>query len=68
MPSFPQPATVAEAEKIQDELRAALIVGSAPIELPRTVVGLDVTYEVGSARAVAAAVVVDASDWPTAST
>jgi deoxyribonuclease V len=59
MPSFPQPATVAEAERIQDELRAGLIVGSAPIELPRTVVGLDVTYEVGSARAVAAAVVVD---------
>lgn len=53
------PADVAEAEQIQDELRSLLIVPSEPIDIPRTVVGLDVTYEVGSQRAVAAAVVVD---------
>ncbi|WP_250035103.1 endonuclease V [Paractinoplanes maris] len=36
-----------------------MVVPSSPIPWPRTVVGLDVTYEVGSDRAVAAAVVVD---------
>ncbi|WP_127507642.1 endonuclease V [Actinoplanes solisilvae] len=50
---------VAEAERIQAELRRQLIVPEGKIELPRTVVGLDVTYEVDSDRAVAAAVVVD---------
>jgi len=50
---------VAEAELIQGELRRRLVIPKARIELPRTVVGLDVTYEVGSDRAVAAAVVVD---------
>ncbi|WP_250008813.1 endonuclease V [Actinoplanes sp. M2I2] len=59
MPSFRQPADAAEAELIQDELRERLVLPSAPIALPRTVVGLDVTYAVGSSRAVAAAVVVD---------
>ena len=59
MPTFRLPADVAEAEQIQDELREWLVVTSEPIPLPRTVVGLDVTYEVDSDRAIAAAVVVD---------
>jgi deoxyribonuclease V len=42
-----------------ERLRERLIIPEGPVELPPTVVGLDVTYEVGSDRAVAAAVVVD---------
>ncbi|MBU2665153.1 endonuclease V [Actinoplanes bogorensis] len=48
-----------EAFRVQDELRARLVIPSEPVAVPPTVVGLDVTYEVGSDRAVAAAVVVD---------
>ncbi|WP_260416954.1 endonuclease V [Paractinoplanes abujensis] len=40
-------------------MRQRVVRTSAPIALPRTVTGLDVTYETGSDRAVAAAVVVD---------
>ncbi|MCO8269440.1 endonuclease V [Actinoplanes sp. TRM 88003] len=52
-----QPTTAAEAEAIQDSLRSRLIIPASPVDLPPTVVGLDVTY--GEQRAVAAAVVVD---------
>ncbi|WP_438871461.1 endonuclease V [Paractinoplanes lichenicola] len=48
-----------EAERLQDELKESVVRTSAPIEPPRTVTGLDVTYDTGSDRAVAAAVVVD---------
>ncbi|MET0492787.1 MAG: endonuclease V [Actinoplanes sp.] len=56
VPTFRVPSDVADAESIQDELRKHLIVPSSPIEEPRTAVGVDVTYEVNSDRAMAAAV------------
>ncbi|WP_307872657.1 endonuclease V [Paractinoplanes ovalisporus] len=48
-----------DALRRQDELRERLEIPSGPVPTPPEVVGLDVTYEEGSERAVAAAVVVD---------
>jgi len=48
-----------DAIEIQDRLRERLVLPAARIALPRFVTGLDVTYESGSSRAVAAAVVID---------
>ena len=48
-----------EAERIQEELRGRLVIPAGPVTLPETVTGLDISYEVGSARAVAAAVVLE---------
>ena len=55
------PADVAEAELIQAGLRERLVFPDGPIEPPATVTGLDISYAVGSRRAVAAAVTVDVS-------
>jgi len=55
------PADVAEAELIQAGLRERLVFPAGPIEPPATVTGLDISYEVGSRRAVAAAVTVEVS-------
>jgi deoxyribonuclease V len=52
---------VADAEAVQRELAAQVRIPRAPVPAPATVAGLDVSYEVGSDRAVAAAVVVDAA-------
>jgi len=53
------PADVAEAELIQAGLRERLVLPGGPIEPPATVTGLDISYAVGSRRAVAAAVTVE---------
>ncbi|GIE98585.1 endonuclease V [Paractinoplanes rishiriensis] len=50
-----------EAERVQDELRTRLVLPAGRGPLPGTVVGLDVTYDTGSDRAVAAAVLVEVS-------
>jgi deoxyribonuclease V len=51
---------VAEAESIQAGLRERLVFPAGPISPPATVTGLDISYAVGSRRAVAAAVTVEA--------
>jgi deoxyribonuclease V len=56
---FEMPADAADGERIQDELRERLILPQAPIEPPATVTGVDISYAVGSRRAVAAAVTVE---------
>jgi deoxyribonuclease V len=56
---FEMPADPDEAIDIQDRLRRRLVLPAARVALPRFVTGLDVTYDSGSSRAVAAAVVVD---------
>ncbi|MCU7727636.1 endonuclease V [Actinoplanes sp. KI2] len=53
------PADVADAERIQAELRDRLVLPDDPIEPPATVTGLDISYAIGSDRAVAAAVTVE---------
>jgi deoxyribonuclease V len=53
------PADAAEAESIQAGLRERLVFPSGPIAPPATVTGLDISYAVGSRRAVAAAVTVE---------
>jgi deoxyribonuclease V len=53
------PADAAEAERIQADLRDRLVLPDGPIEPPATVTGLDISYAVGSDRAVAAAVTVE---------
>lgn len=53
------PTDPAEATRLQESLRSRVIIPSGRIALPATVVGLDVTYPVGSPLAVAAAVVID---------
>jgi deoxyribonuclease V len=53
---------VEDAERVQAELAALVDVPEAPVPPPLTVAGLDVSYEVGSDRVVAAAVLVDAAD------
>ena len=56
----PWPRTVAEAEAVQEALRARLVAGGpGPAEL-RTAAGLDVAYEKGGDGLVAAVVVLDA--------
>jgi deoxyribonuclease V len=55
------PADEAEAELIQTGLRERLVLPDGPIEPPATVTGLDISYAVGSRRAVAAAVTVEVS-------
>jgi len=52
---------VAEAELIQAGLRERLVFPAGPIEPPATVTGLDISYAVGSRRAVAAAVTIELS-------
>lgn len=54
------PGSVADAERIQRELAARVVVPADRVVAPRVVVGLDVSYVVGSDRVAAAAVVVDA--------
>ncbi len=51
---------VEDAERVQRELAARVVVPSGPAPAPRVVVGLDVSYVVGSDRVAAAAVAVDA--------
>ncbi|WP_434742913.1 endonuclease V [Micromonospora sp. SH-82] len=51
--------TVAEAERVQEELRREVDLRSSLPGRPATVAGLDVSYEVGSDRVVAAAVLLD---------
>lgn len=53
------PRSPAEAEQVQRELAAVVRVPAAPIPVPVTVAGLDVSYSTGSDRMVAAAVVVE---------
>jgi len=55
------PADVAEAELIQAGLRERLVFPDRPIAAPATVTGLDISYAVGSRRAVAAAVTIEVS-------
>lgn len=55
------PADVAEAELIQAGLRERLVFPDGPIAPPGTVTGLDISYAVGSRRAVAAAVTIEVS-------
>lgn len=54
------PGSVADAERLQRELAARVVVPAGRVAAPRVVVGLDVSYVVGSDRVAAAAVVVDA--------
>jgi deoxyinosine 3'endonuclease (endonuclease V) len=56
----PAVTTVEEAEKIQRDLAALVEIPAGPVPAPRTVAALDVSYEVGGDRLVAAAVVVAA--------
>ena len=51
--------TVAEAEEEQRRLAARVVIPAERVPWPRTVAGLDVSYEQGSDRVAAAAVVVD---------
>ncbi|MGC5051164.1 endonuclease V [Micromonospora sp. DT48] len=53
------PASVAEAERIQQELRQRLDLGEHLKGVPRLVAGVDVSYHKDSPRIVAAAVVID---------
>jgi len=55
------PADAAEAELIQAGLRERLVLPEGPIAPPVTVTGLDISYAVGSRRAVAAAVTIEVS-------
>jgi deoxyribonuclease V len=56
----PAPRGVEEAEALQRELAARVRIPAGPVPAPASVVGLDISYETGSDRVVAAAVVVDA--------
>ncbi|MFF0719547.1 endonuclease V [Micromonospora sp. NPDC003816] len=51
--------TVAEAERVQQELRRHLDLTGGPAKPPRLVAGVDVSYDKTSTRIVAAAVLVD---------
>jgi deoxyribonuclease V len=53
------PRSVAEAEDQQRDLAARVRIHTDPVPAPPTVVGLDISYETGSDRLVAAAVAVD---------
>ncbi|HXV92583.1 MAG TPA: endonuclease V [Pseudonocardia sp.] len=63
MPTDPadtaDPASAEEAQAVQRAVAARVEIPSAPVPAPRRVAGLDVSYETGSDRAVAAAVVVE---------
>jgi deoxyribonuclease V len=59
---FVAPADAAEAERIQDSLRERLVLPQGPIPVPASITGVDISYAVGSRRAVAAAVTVDVHD------
>ncbi|MBL7499227.1 endonuclease V [Frankia sp. CNm7] len=59
------PATVAEAEAAQEELRARVELVSGLRGWPVTVAGLDVSYEAGSSRVAAAAVLIDVATLAT---
>jgi deoxyribonuclease V len=56
---FEAPLNPDDAMGIQHRLRRRLVLPATRIALPRFVAGLDVAYDSGSSRAVAAAVVVD---------
>ncbi|MFI5891829.1 endonuclease V [Actinoplanes sp. NPDC051513] len=56
---FEVPADAAEAERIQESLRERLLLPQDHMPTPATVTGVDISYAVGSRRAVAAAVTVD---------
>lgn len=53
-------SSIADAERAQERLRRRLDLTNAIIAPPETVAGLDVSYETGTDRMVAAAVVIDA--------
>jgi deoxyribonuclease V len=59
MPPDDSPATAEEAEAIQRDLAARVRIPDGPVRGLRTVAGLDVSYEQGSDRVIAAAVVAD---------
>jgi deoxyribonuclease V len=56
------PSSTEDAARVQADLAAGVRVLGAPVPPPRTVAGLDVSYEAGSDRGVAAAVLVDVAD------
>ncbi|WP_203727528.1 endonuclease V [Paractinoplanes durhamensis] len=53
------PVDAADGERIQRELHEHLILPTESSAPPKTVTGLDISYEIGSERAVAAAVTID---------
>jgi deoxyribonuclease V len=55
------PATAGEAEAVQEDLRARLVLDRPGPQTVRTVAGLDVAYEDGTDRLAAAVVVLDAA-------
>jgi deoxyribonuclease V len=59
MAVYEAPLDVADAERRQAELRSRLDLSDSLLALPNSVVGLDVSYEIGTQRLVAAAVVMD---------
>lgn len=50
-------SATADAERVQENLAVRVHIPNGPVDLPRTVVGLDVSYATGSAQITAAAVV-----------
>lgn len=58
-PDEVEAAVVADAERVQTRLRERLDLTNAVTSAPSRVAGVDVSYEVGTRRAAAAAVVVD---------
>ena len=54
------PVDAEDARRMQEELRGRLVLPGPELAPPGTVTGLDISYEVGSDRAIAAAVVMDA--------
>lgn len=53
------PRTSEEAERVQREVAVRVEIPSRPVPAPRTVAGLDVSYDTGSDRITAAGVLVD---------
>ncbi len=54
------PSTVEEAERLQETLRRQVDLATGLPHPPKTIAGLDVSYEVGTQRVAAAAVLLDA--------
>ncbi len=59
--TWPAGLGVDEAETIQLDIAARVHIPTTPVDPPRTVTGLDISYAVDSDRAVAAAVTMDAT-------
>jgi deoxyribonuclease V len=55
-------ATPADAARIEDELRAELVLTETRIDPPPTVTGVDISYAIGSDYAIAAAVTIGVDD------